>query len=77
VGQVFYTVSIGGGEWQGGLGHVTADMIYKALPHPSSRTLILVHDSSPITTSFYTSESVDYKIAFHLVASNLGNCYSI
>jgi cytochrome-b5 reductase len=40
--KVFYTVNIGGAEWQGGLGHVTADMIYKALPHPSSHTLILV-----------------------------------
>ncbi|KAG0595387.1 hypothetical protein M758_UG162300 [Ceratodon purpureus] len=40
--KVFYTVNIAGGEWQGGQGHVSADMIYKALPHPSSHTLILV-----------------------------------
>ncbi|KAG0572234.1 hypothetical protein KC19_VG078400 [Ceratodon purpureus] len=40
--KVFYTVIIAGGERQGGQGHVSADMIYKALPHPSSHTLILV-----------------------------------
>lgn len=40
--KVFYTVNIAGGDWQGGHGHVSADMIYKALPHPSSHTLILV-----------------------------------
>nr|XP_024378860.1 NADH-cytochrome b5 reductase-like protein isoform X5 [Physcomitrium patens] len=40
--KVFYTVNIAGREWEGGVGHITAEMIYKALPHPSPNTLVLV-----------------------------------
>lgn len=44
--KVFYTVNIAGREWEGGVGHITAEMIYKALPHPSPNTLVLVNASN-------------------------------
>jgi cytochrome-b5 reductase len=46
--KVFYTVNIAGREWEGGVGHITAEMIYKALPHPSPNTLVLVAGPSTL-----------------------------